>query len=337
LLTVYEGLLYCKKCQHHIVAFAKVDMVAHPKAFEEHMRAAGIHDYTAKGGTGTAVASTLPSNASEKPAPAPKPVSDDPPAAPVAVYKSTPNSSPPAVLQKQATKINSPFLQKDQGGPAAFNNTAAEPKKPELTKQQSVSQMESASSSCPDCHEEYDPPDAKFCMICGTPRPAEAAAAKPAPTPAAAPAKSPAVKPIAAPIVKESAGPPPKSTPTQAELDARPRYEGKVDPNRQGLLIKAKAAKGKDQLRGGWQPRFFILNAEDKSLAYFTGGGAYGPPAGIVRLQGAECATTTIVPRKENIAFKIVEQSPLKFYYIAAETERSRDDWVASIRHAIDS
>lgn len=335
LLTVYEGLLYCKKCQHHLVAFAKIDMVAHPKAFEEHMRAAGIHDYTAKGGTGTVVSSTLPSNASERPAPMPKPVSDDAPAAPVSVYKSNPNTAPPAVLQKGA-RVNSPFLQRDQGGPATFNNTASEPKaepKPELKPQGSISKMAQA-ASCPECQEEYDPPDAKFCMICGSPRPMEAA--KPAPTPAAAAPKSPVVKPFVAP--KESSGPPPKASPTQEELDARPRYEGKVDPSRQGLLIKSKTAKGKDQMRGGWQPRFFILNTEDKSLAYFTGGGAYGPPAGIVRLEGAECAPTSIVSRKETLCFRIVEQQlPLKFYYIAAESERARDDWVASIRHAINS
>jgi len=110
---------------------------------------------------------------------------------------------------------------------------------------------------------------------------------------------------------------------------------GEAGKSRKGWLRKAAASKGgKDQVRGGWKDRWFVLAPGAAMLSYFETQASV-KPKGVISLKGAQVDFRSDVIGSPFVVW--LATSDGKFYYLEARTLDEANGWIGDIQSVINS
>lgn len=105
--------------------------------------------------------------------------------------------------------------------------------------------------------------------------------------------------------------------------------------SRKGWLRKAAAAKGgKDQVRGGWKDRWFVLAPAGGLLSYFETQQSV-KPKGVISLRGAQVDFRSDVVGSPFVVWLATADG--KFYYLEARSLEEANAWIGDIQSVIDA
>lgn len=103
--------------------------------------------------------------------------------------------------------------------------------------------------------------------------------------------------------------------------------------SRKGWLRKAAAAKGgKDQVRGNWKDRWFVLAPAGSLLSYFETQASV-KPKGVISLKGAQCDFRSDVVGAPFVVW--IATADGKFYYLEARSLEEANAWIGDIQSVI--
>lgn len=103
--------------------------------------------------------------------------------------------------------------------------------------------------------------------------------------------------------------------------------------SRKGWLRKAAAAKGgKDQVRGNWKDRWFVLAPAGSLLSYFETQASV-KPKGVIPLRGAQCDFRTDVVGAPFVVW--IATADGKFFYLEARSLEEANAWIGDIQSVI--
>jgi hypothetical protein len=103
--------------------------------------------------------------------------------------------------------------------------------------------------------------------------------------------------------------------------------------SRKGWLRKAAAAKGgKDQVRGNWKDRWFVLAPAGALLSYFETQASV-KPKGVIPLRGAQCDFRSDVVGAPFVVW--IATADGKFFYLEARSLEEANAWIGDIQAVI--
>jgi len=120
-----------------------------------------------------------------------------------------------------------------------------------------------------------------------------------------------------------------------ADPSAAAGSSGDGAKSRKGWLRKAAASKGgKDQVRGGWKDRWFVLAPAGSLLSYFETQQSV-KPKGVIPLRGAQVDFRSDVVGSAFVVWLATADG--KFFYLEARSLEEANAWIGDIQSVIDA